>query len=114
MRVNFVRMRQAGHVKRMTLSPTTMSFSRQPQVLAPPTDSGMWVGFDPEMIDSAEWPGSPTVSIAVDRVIRDALAAGLSLRETYQQVRATLVAQGVQPDNVDLDQCVKDHVLMAI
>ena len=91
-----------------------MSFSRQPQVLAPPTTSGMWVGFNPELIDSAEWPSAPALSLAVDRVIRDALSAGLSLRETYQQVRSTLVAQGVQPDNVDLDRCVKDHVLMAI
>lgn len=91
-----------------------MSFSRQPQVLAPPTSSGMWVGFNPELIDSPEWPSAPALSLAIDRVVRDALAAGLSLRETYQQVRSTLVAQGVHPDNVDLDRCVKDHVLMAI
>ena len=91
-----------------------MSFCRQPQVLAPPTTTGMWAGFNPELIDSAEWPSAPALSLAVDRVIRDALSTGLSLRETYQQVRIALVAQGVQPDNVDLDRCVKDHVLLAI
>ena len=74
----------------------------------------MWIGFNPELIDTDVWPSAPNVSLAVDRVVRDALSTGLSLRETYQQVRCTLVAQGLQPDDVDMDRCIKDHVLMAI
>lgn len=96
------------------LSPTTMSFSRQPQVLAPPTTTGMWTGFNPELIDTVDWPSAPCVSLAVDRIVRDALSTGLSMRETYQAVRTVLVAHGVHPDKVDIDRCVKDHVLAAI
>lgn len=101
-------------MKRMTISPTTISFCRQPQVLSPPTDTGMWAGFNPELINSADWPSAPALSLAIDRIVRDALSTGLTLRETYQQVRATMVAQGVHPDSFDLDRCVKDHVLSAI
>jgi hypothetical protein len=98
----------------MTLSPVTMSFCRQPQVLPKPSSTGIWAGFNPELIDSAEWPNAPDLSLAIDYAVRDALCAGLTLREMYQQVRSTLVAQGLQPDGLDLDRCVKDHVLLAI
>ena len=98
----------------MTLSPTTMSFCRQPQVLAPPSNGGVWDGFNLELIDSVDWPSAPSVSLAIDRIVRDALSTGLSLRETYSQVRTTMLAQGIQPDSFDLDRCVKDHVLAAI
>lgn len=106
--------RRAGSLKRMTDSDTLMRFCRQPQVLPPPTTTGAWAGFDPELIDTNIWSGAPAVSLAIDRVVREALGAGLTLRETYQEVRSTLHAQGVHPDEVDLDQCIKDHVLLAI
>src|SRR5690606_10100058 len=98
----------------MTHSSTVMSMSRQPQVLLPPTSTDMWAGSAPERIAPAEWPGQPALSLAIDRVIREAIAAELSLRETYQRVRATLHAEGVHPDSLDLDRCIKDHVLGAI
>jgi hypothetical protein len=91
-----------------------MSMSRQPQVLLPPTNTGMWAGFDPDILGQVDWPGAPAVSLAIDRIVRDALATGLTLRETYQQVRITLIAQGVQPDKIDLERCVKDHALGVI
>lgn len=97
----------------MTDSPTTMRFSVQPQVLPPPTNSGMWAGFDPDLIVNSGPLGSPAVSLAIDRVVRDALAAELTLRETYQQVHDLLVAQNIH-DQVDLERCVKDHALGAI
>ena len=98
----------------MTLSPTTMSLSVQPQVLPPPTTTGMWAGFDPEILGQAGWPGGPAISLAIDRIVRDALATGLTLHETCQVVRDTLVAQGVHPDKVDVELCVKDHALGVI
>ncbi|HEX2280170.1 MAG TPA: hypothetical protein VHG52_00280, partial [Thermomicrobiales bacterium] len=84
------------------------------QVLRPPTDTGMWAGFDPEILGQAGLPHEPAISLAIDRAVRDALSAGLTLRETYQQVRTTLISQGVRPDGVDIDRCVKDYALGAI
>ena len=101
-------------MKRMMDSPTIMNFCQQPRVLPPPTNTGMWAGINPELIDTVEWPAAPALSLAIDRVVRDALSTGLSLRETYQQVRAAMIAEGVQPDGMDLDRCVKDHVFAAI
>lgn len=91
-----------------------MSFCRQPKALPVPTTTGIWAGFNPELIDVAEWPNAPDLSLAIDYAVRDALGSGLTLREMYQQVRTTLIAQGLQPDTLDLDRCVKDHVLLAI
>lgn len=91
-----------------------MSFCRQPKCLPVPTTNGIWAGFNPELIDIAEWPNAPDLSLAIDYAVRDALGSGVSLREMYQQVRSTLIAQGLQPDALDLDRCVKDHVLLAI
>lgn len=100
-------------MKRMTDSPTTMSFSVQPQVLSPPTNTGVLAGFDADLLGEAGWPGAPAVSLAIDRVVRDALATGLTLRETYKQVHDILVSQNLH-DKVDLERCVKDHALGAI
>lgn len=91
-----------------------MKFCRQPQELPVPTTTGIWAGFNPELIDTAEWPNAPDLSLAVHYAVHNALGAGLSLREMYQQVRTTLIDQGLQPDTLDLDRCVKDHVLLAI
>ena len=98
----------------MTDSPMTMSMCRQPVRLSPPTTTGILRGFDPEIVGQADWPGRPAMSLAVDRVVRNALSTGLTLRETYQEVRATLVAAGLHPDNDTLDGYLKDHALAVI
>lgn len=54
------------------------------------------------------------MSLAVDRVVRNARSTGLTLRETYQEVRATLAAAGIHPDTDALDGYLKDYALAVI
>jgi hypothetical protein len=97
----------------MTFSPTEMSLRHSAQVLARSSTSGSRACVDPTLVDTVNWPSASTLSLAIDSIIRDALSAGLTLPETYQQVRTTLIAQGVQPDVFDLDRYVREHILGA-
>lgn len=101
-------------VKRMTVSPIIMSMSRQPVVLSPPAKTGILVGFDPAIIGPADWPGAPAITLTIDRIVREALSTGKTLRETYGEVRTTLNAAGMHPNNEDLEGYLKDHALAVI
>lgn len=101
-------------MKRMTDSPTAMSMSRQPAVLAPPAKTGLLVGFDPAIVGPADWPGAPAVTLTVDRIVREALSTDKTLRETCAEVRATLNAAGLHLGHDDLEGYVKDHALAMI
>lgn len=101
-------------MKRMTVSPTIMSMSRQPVILPAPATTGILTGFDPEIISAADWPGAPAVTLAIDRIVREALSTGKTLRETYGEVRTILNAVGLHPNDDDLQGYLKDHALAVI
>ncbi|MBA2454747.1 MAG: hypothetical protein H0V47_16390 [Chloroflexia bacterium] len=101
-------------MKRMITSPTTMSMSRQPVILPPPTSTGLLSGFDPAIIGQADWPGAPAVTLTIDRIVREAISTGKTLRETYGEVRTTLNAVGLHPSDDDLQGYLKDHALAVI
>ena len=101
-------------LKRMTVSHTVMSMSRQPVTLPPPARTGMLIGFDPVIIGQAGWPGEPAVTLTIDRIVRDAISTGKTLLDTYQEVRAFLNSAGLNPDNEDLDGYLKDHAMAVI
>jgi hypothetical protein len=101
-------------MKRMTVSPTIMSMSRQPVVLTPPAKTGLLVGFDPAIVGPADWPGAPAVTLTVDRIVREAISTGKTLRETCTEVRATLNVAGLHLDHNEVEGYVKDHALAVI
>jgi hypothetical protein len=101
-------------LKRMTISPTIMSMSRQPVTMPMPVTTGILAGFDPQIIGPADWPGAPSVTLAIDCIVSEALSAGKTLRETYGEVRAALNAVGLHPNDDDLQGYLKDHALAVI
>lgn len=88
--------------------------SRQPVVLPPPATTGLLVGFDPAIVGPADWPGAPAVTLTIDRIVREALSTGKTLRETYGEVRTILNSVGLHPNDDDLEGYLKDHALAVI
>lgn len=83
-------------------------------MLAPPAHSGILPGYDPAIIGPADWPGAPAVTLTIDRIVREALSTGKTLRETYTEVLAILNAAGFNPEPNDLEGYLKDHALAVI
>lgn len=68
-------------------------------------------GFVVPAVPVAEWPGFPLLEQTVERIVRDGLDAGLSLRETCDHVLAAVAHSGQTLTPDDLQRWIRAHAL---
>jgi hypothetical protein len=94
-------------VKRLT---STESVLREAHRFADPMTGKLLEApprFDPQMLPHADWPVSPMVERAISLAISEAIDARLSLRDSFERVRAALEGYGMVLSTDEIEFCIR-------